>query len=68
MYERGKGVPQDYATAHMWYDLAAARGHDVAKDNRDIIAKKMTAGQVAAAQALAKKCLASGYTDCGTSP
>ena len=68
MYSKGQGVPQDYATAHMWYDLAAAKGDDQATKSRDIIAKKMTARQVAAAQALAKKCLASGYTDCGTSP
>ena len=68
MYYKGHGVPQDYATAHMWNNLAAIDGNDQATKNRDIIAKKMTARQVAAAQALAKKCLASGYTDCGTSP
>ncbi len=25
MYGNGRGVPQDYAQAHMWYDLAASR-------------------------------------------
>ena len=24
MYEHGQGVPQDYAHAHMWYNLAAS--------------------------------------------
>ncbi len=25
MYEKGLGVPQDYAQAHMWFDLAASK-------------------------------------------
>ena len=26
MYERGRGVPQDNAIAHMWYNIGAANG------------------------------------------
>ncbi len=52
MYDRGQGVPQDYAQAYMWYDLAASRfppgeGRDMAVKNRDIVAKRMTAAQIA---------------------
>ena len=25
MYKDGRGVPQDYVQAHMWYNLAASR-------------------------------------------
>jgi uncharacterized protein len=26
MYADGRGVPQDYVRAHMWFSLAAAQG------------------------------------------
>ena len=26
MYAEGRGVPQDYVRAHMWYSLSAAQG------------------------------------------
>jgi uncharacterized protein len=26
MYAKGRGVPQDYVTAHMWFSLAIGRG------------------------------------------
>ena len=28
IYASGQGVPQDYAQAHMWFNLAASRAHD----------------------------------------
>ncbi len=60
MYYSGRGVPQDYAQAHMWYDLAASRfppgeARDMAVNNRDIVAKKMTPAQISEAQKLARK-------------
>ena len=39
MYRNGKGVPQDFVWAHMWLNLAAAQGTDLAKEGRDEVAK-----------------------------
>jgi hypothetical protein len=54
LYYGGRGVPQDYAEAHLWIDLAASRasGDDQKKfaDARELVAKKMTAEQIAEAQ------------------
>ena len=54
LYERGEGVPQDFALAHMWLNLAAAQGQPVAQIELDRLASKMTSGQVAEAQRLAR--------------
>jgi NAD(P)-dependent dehydrogenase (short-subunit alcohol dehydrogenase family) len=42
-------VPQDYVLAHMWFNLAAAQGYDLAMSNRDTVAKLMTPDQIAEA-------------------
>jgi len=55
MYDNGQGVPQDYVQAHMWYNLAGAQGDEEARKRRDIIAKKMSVGQIAEAQKLARE-------------
>ena len=60
MYHNGKGVPQDYAQAHMWFNLAAFRfppgeRRDKAARNRDIVAERMTPAQIAEAQKLARE-------------
>ena len=62
MYYSGQGVPQDYVQAYMWVDLAASRFPPSAIDdrngaahNRDIVASKMTAEQLAEAQKLARE-------------
>jgi TPR repeat protein len=55
MYNGGLGVPQDYAIAHMWFNLAAASGDKDAAKHRDFIATKMTPAQVAEAQKLARE-------------
>ena len=55
MYGEGKGVPQDYVRAHMWWNLAAAKGNAVAVKNRDKVAAKMTSTQIAEAQKLARE-------------
>ncbi|MDD2714678.1 MAG: tetratricopeptide repeat protein [Candidatus Wallbacteria bacterium] len=52
-YETGLGVPQDYVKAHFWWNLAAASGNQEARKNRDTVAMKMTAEQVAEAQKMA---------------
>jgi hypothetical protein len=55
MYANGWGVPQDYILAHMWSNLSAAGGHKDAEKNRDFVAAKMTAAQIAEAQKLARE-------------
>ncbi len=55
MYGTGDSLPQDYILAYMWNNLAAAQGHTDAQKNRDQIAAKMTAGQIAEAQQRTRK-------------
>jgi hypothetical protein len=59
MYDNGEGVPQDDVQAHMWTNLAASRLTGELRDrsvkNRDIIAAKMAAEQIAEAQRLARE-------------
>jgi TPR repeat protein len=73
MYDKGRGVPQDYVQAHRWYNLAASHlpsgeDRDIAVKNRDIVAARMTAAQIAEAQRLAREWQAvpnySFYTGC----
>jgi TPR repeat protein len=60
----GNGVTQDYVTAYMWLDLAAAQGDKVAEKNRDLIAKEMSVKQLVEAKKLARECLARQYKGC----
>jgi TPR repeat protein len=61
MYFKGLGVPQNYVQAHVWWNLAAANPYsdkearDKAVLNRDLVARKMTAAQIAEAQKLASE-------------
>ena len=56
-YSTGQGVTQDYVVAHKWFNLAALRGSDIAKNWRNQIAAEMNAGQLAQAQKLAREWL-----------
>ena len=55
MYATGKGVPQDYVRAHMWFNLSAAQGIQHAERARDNIATRLTPAQIAEAQKLARE-------------
>ena len=55
MYVLGQGAPQDYVTAHMWLNLAAAGGHKIAEKARDEFTTIMTPAQIAEAQKLARE-------------
>ena len=55
LYERGEGVPQDYALAHMWLNLATSQGQPVAKTELDRLAAKMTPNQIVESQRLARE-------------
>ena len=52
MYDNGQGVIQNYARAHMWWNIAASQGNKNALDNRDKVAKDRTASQIEKVQTL----------------
>lgn len=54
LHEDGLGVPQSFLRAHLFYNLAAAKGDARAREARNLIAAKMTAGTLAEAQELAE--------------
>ena len=64
MYANGQGVLQDYVYAHMWYNIAASRGNEVASENRDNVAKRMTPADLSTAQKLARECVRKKYKGC----
>ena len=53
LFERGLGVRQDLVVAHMWYNLAAAKGHAKSREFRDKIALKLNNDELAEAEGLA---------------
>ena len=60
MYGEGQGVPQNHVLSHMWLNIAASRfplgeHRDIAVNNRDIVAKRMTSAQIAEAEKLARE-------------
>ncbi len=59
IYQDGRGVPQDYVEAHLWFNLAAAQssGEDRERNvnNRDDLAARMTPEQIADAQRRARE-------------
>ena len=65
MYGYGQGVLQDNILSHMWYNIGSANGNKKFSEWRDDLAAKMTAADVAKAQAMAKECMSSGYKNCG---
>ena len=65
MYEYDQGVAQDYARAHMWYNMGEISGDNkTASSYRDNVAKKMTAADILKAQDMARKCQASNFKQC----
>ena len=60
LYEFGHGVKRDYVRAYMWYSIASAHPtgvpqKDVATENLDEIAGRMTSAQIAEAKKLARE-------------
>ena len=60
MYWEGKGVPKNFVLAHMWLNLAATQGDELAIIERDFLEKEMTPDQIAGAQRLAREWTATG--------
>ena len=71
-YILGDGVPQDDVLAHMWLDIAVSNdftpGRKIAVqqriEQRDAIARRMTAEQITKAHELARKCSANKFIGC----
>ena len=59
MYANGEGVPEDYAQAHMWNNLFAARSNGEARENAvelpDRIADELTPAALNDAHRLARE-------------
>jgi len=55
MYSEGKGVTQDYVQAHKWFNISAAGGDRTARENREILARRMAPAQINEAQRLARE-------------
>jgi TPR repeat protein len=64
MYNNGQGVLQDLVYSHMWANIAASNGVELAVKNRDIAAAKMTPSQLEKAQDLARACVKKNYKGC----
>jgi TPR repeat protein len=66
MYGEGRGVPQDYVLAHMWFSLSAENSsgeiHDDAVQHLDVAESRMTPTQIAEAERLAREWLAQHQT------
>ena len=54
MYAEGRGVPQDYVRAHMWFSLSAAKGEQKAVKTLEMAERQMTPAQITEAQKLAR--------------
>jgi len=57
IYSTGTGDAADIIQAHMWFNLAAARGSDAAKDCRRELAYQMSKDEIALAQRSAREWL-----------
>jgi TPR repeat protein len=53
MYGSGQGVKRDYVQAYKWLNICAAKGNAGCVTQRDLIAKKLKAGQLADGQRMA---------------
>jgi hypothetical protein len=53
MYGTGQGVKRDLIQAYKWLNICAAKGNSGCVTQRDLLAKKLKAGQIAEAQRLA---------------
>lgn len=60
IYATGQGGAMDLVQAHMWFNLAAVRGSDAAKECRRELADQMSKDEVAQAQKRAREWLTKG--------
>ena len=57
MYSNGREVEADLITAHKWFNLAALKGNQAAREYRMELAREMTKDQIAEAQRQAREWL-----------
>ncbi|HRE42863.1 MAG TPA: sel1 repeat family protein [Terricaulis sp.] len=57
IYSTGQGGDVDLIQAHMWFNLAASRGSEAAKDCRRELADMMSKDEIAQAQRAAREWL-----------
>jgi TPR repeat protein len=55
VYAVGKGVKRDYSKAYMWLSLCAASGDSSCTGQRDLVAGKLSASKLTAAQRLTRE-------------
>lgn len=55
LYGVGKGVKRDYVQAYKWLNVCAAKGDSKCAAQRDLVAQKLKAKQLAVAQRLASE-------------
>ena len=48
----------------MWLNIAGAKGHEPARELRDVLERRMTRVDISRATELARACNASNYQDC----
>jgi len=57
IYSTGQGEAMDLVRAHMWFNLAASRGSEAAKECRRELADQMSKDEIAQAQRAAREWL-----------
>ena len=69
-YEVGfNSFPEDPIRAYMWYNLAAAQGHEISRKSMESMRRRelfytITSAQIEKAQELSVRCLEQNYKDC----
>lgn len=58
-YSTGRDVAQDLVDAHKWFNLAAMRGNEAAREYRSEIARELSSVEIAEAQRKAREWLQS---------
>ena len=51
----GEGIPKDYVQANAWYNIAAEQRNETAKENLEIITKKMSTAGITKAQEISRE-------------
>jgi uncharacterized protein len=64
MHANGEGFPRNLPRGYMWWSLASRNGEAAAWASLDDLSKTMTTKQIAEAQNLLQKCVASNYKLC----
>jgi TPR repeat protein len=57
-YLRGRGVPEDYVLAYVWFNRASSHGLEIAEKNKRHTARYMMPEQIAQAQQISRAHLA----------